>query len=282
MPTIRVDGIDLAYEERGSGPPVLLISPAASRATLWELHQVPALLAAGHRVITFDNRGMAPSSCPPGPYRLADLVADAAGLIRALGHGPVTVVGASMGAMIGQELALAHPELVVSAALLGTRARADRFRTAMTEASAERVRQGAAANGVRHVAVSLMCQLFSPRSLADDATVADWLDVLTAFPITGEGAALQYEATLAGDRREALSGVTRPVLVVSFSDDLIMPPFLGREAAEAIPGARYAEVPGCGHFGFLERPEVVNRILVDFLARTATASARPTDAAGRP
>ncbi|MEO3855330.1 alpha/beta fold hydrolase [Acrocarpospora sp. B8E8] len=267
MPTIRSNGVELSYTDTGSGPPVLLVSPAASKAGIWDLHQVPALLAAGHRVITFDSRGTAPSACPPGPYPLAELVADAAGLIRAVAGGPVRVVGASLGAMIGQELALAHPELVASAVLLGTRARADHFRAAMTRASADRVRRPETGSA-EHAAVAMMCQLFSPRTLADDRAAADWLDVLTAFPTTGEGPALQYEATLAGDRREALGGVRRPVLVVAFSDDLVMPPALGKEVADAIPGAKYAEVPGCGHFGFMERPQVVNRILVDFLSRT--------------
>ncbi|MBG0832641.1 alpha/beta fold hydrolase [Planomonospora sp. ID67723] len=268
MPTTAGNGIELAYEEHGDpgGPPVLLVSPAASASGLWTLHQVPALVGAGHRVITFDNRGTAPSSCPPGPYRLADLVEDTAGLIRELGCGPVAVAGASLGAMVAQELALAHPELVTGVALLGTRARADFFRAKMTAASARRVRVGDALDP-EHAAVALMCQLFSPRTLADDQVAADWLDVLTAFPIRGEGAALQYEATLAGDRRDALAGVRRPALVVAFSDDLLMPAFMGRETAGVIPGATYVEIPACGHYGFLERPSVVNRVLVDFLGR---------------
>lgn len=258
---IRSNGIELHVEQVGSGGPVLLISPAASRSGIWGLHQVPALVEAGHRVITFENRGMPPSSCPAGPYLLNDLVADTAGLIRALGHGPVAVVGASLGALVAQELALAHPELVTRAVLIGTRARADYFRTAMTRASADRVRRK------EWDVIALMCQLFSPRTLADDQVCADWHDLMTAFPIEGEGAALQYEATLAGDRRKALGGVRRSVLVVAFGDDLLMPPFLGKETADAIPGATYVELPGCGHFGFLERPQTVNRVLIDFLGR---------------
>ncbi|WP_066370592.1 alpha/beta fold hydrolase [Herbidospora mongoliensis] len=263
MPTTSSNGITLAYETHGdpSGPPVLLINPAASSSGMWTLHQVPALVEAGHRVITFDNRGTAPSSCPPGPYDLADFADDAAGLIRALGGGPVAVAGASLGAMVAQELALAHPSLVSGIALLGTRARADFFREKMTAASAHRVRSG------EGDPVAMMIQLFSARTLADEHVAADWYDLLTAFPIRGDGPALQYEATLAGDRRKALTGITCPALVVAFAEDLLMPPFMGREAAEAIPGATYTEIPGCGHYGFLERPALVNRVLVEFFKR---------------
>lgn len=267
MPTTTSNGITLAYETHGdpAGPPVLLLNPAASVQGVWTLHQLPALIEAGHRVITFNHRGTAPSSCPPGPYRLADFADDAAGLIREVAGGPVAVAGASLGALVAQELAVRHPDLVSGAALLGTRARADFFRAKMTAASAARVRGGG--SDPEHAAIAMMCQLFSPRTLADERVAADWLGVLTAFPVRGEGAALQFEATQAGDRREALAKIDCPVLVVAFAEDLVMPPFLGKETAEAIPGATYAEIPGCGHYGFLERPAVVNRVLVDFLGR---------------
>jgi pimeloyl-ACP methyl ester carboxylesterase len=57
-----------------------------------------------------------------------------------------------------------------------------------------------------------------------------------------------------------------PTLVVAFADDVMIPPPLSREVAAAIPGARYAEVPGAGHFGYLERPDEVNRLLLEFFA----------------
>ncbi|GAB1818969.1 alpha/beta fold hydrolase [Herbidospora sp. RD11066] len=263
MPTTSSNGITLAYERHGdpSGPPVLLINPAASSSGMWSLHQVPALVEAGHHVITFDSRGTAPSSCPPGPWDLSDFADDTAGLIGSLGLGPVAVAGASLGAMVAQELALAHPSLVSGIALLGTRARGDFFREKMTAASAARVRSAAGDP------VAMMIQLFSARTLADEPVAADWFDLMSAFPVRGEGPALQYEATVAGDRRKALTGITCPALVVAFAEDLLMPPFMGREVAEAIPGATYTEIPGCGHYGFLERPALVNRVLVEFLKR---------------
>src|ERR1022692_2439663 len=86
-----------------------------------------------------------------------------------------------------------------------------------------------------------------------------------AFPLRGPGPAAQYLATITEDRAAALKAIDRPCLVVGFSEDTLTPPAQCRETAEAIPGCRYLEIPACGHFGFLEQPDEVNRALVEFL-----------------
>jgi pimeloyl-ACP methyl ester carboxylesterase len=271
MPFVTVNGVRLSYTDSaasggpgGPGVPVLLVSPAAARASVWAAHQVPALLAAGFRVVTFDNRGSAPSDTPPGPYRVADLVADTAGLIRALGIGPCHVVGASLGAMVAQELALVRPDLVRSLVLLSTRGRTDFLRAALATVSAAAVR-GHTSLPPRYVAVNSLLQLFSPATLCADTAASDWLDLMLAFPQQGEGAAMQYEATAIPDRLAALTAVTTPTLVIAFTDDVIMPVSLVREVADAIPDARFAQFDHCGHFGFLERPDEVDKTIVEFL-----------------
>ncbi|GAA3462131.1 hypothetical protein GCM10018963_41440 [Saccharothrix longispora] len=94
----------------------------------------------------------------------------------------------------------------------------------------------------------------------------DWLDVLEyAGPSTGKGVRAQLELDDFGDRLAAYRDITAPCLVVGFADDRVLPPHLAREVADAIPGARYEEVADAGHYGFLERPEAVNRLVVDFL-----------------
>lgn len=268
MPLVTVNGLRLSYTSQGSGDPVLLVSPAAASSTIWQASQVPALLDAGYRVITFDNRGSAPSQVPPGPYRVPELVADTAGLIRALDLGPCRIMGASLGAMVAQELTLVRPDLVHSAVLLCTRGRTDRFRTLAAEVSARAVREGTGIDS-GYAALNSMFQLFSQLTLMRDDTASDWFDVLSAFPQRGEGAAAQYEATRIDDRLAALSGITRPVLVVAFTDDVLMPVPLVREVADAIPGSHYVQFDGCGHFGFLERPDQVNAAVLEFFARVA-------------
>ncbi len=255
----------------GTGPPVVLLAPAATRGDIWRTHQVAPLVGLGHQVVCLDARGCPPSVSPSGPFGMSDLVADVAGVITELGGGPARVVGASLGAMVAQELCLARPDLVHSAALLGTRCRADVFRRAAARASVHRLRSGPVptASDAESEAVSLMTQLFSPRTFDDDAAAADWLALYATFPLRGEGLAAQYQVAAdygaTTDRAAALTAIRTPCLVVGFEHDLVTPPAACRAVAGAIPGAVYREIPGCGHFGFLERPDLVNITLAGFL-----------------
>jgi pimeloyl-ACP methyl ester carboxylesterase len=267
MPVVNVGDLSLSYEICGDGEPVLLIPPAGTRSAIWSLHQVPALAAAGYQVVTFDARGTPPSSVPAGPYRLADLVHDAAGLITELSLGPCHLVGASLGAMTAQELALARPDLVRSAALLGTRGRTDFFRRVWARAAAARMRDPIPFTDWE--TVTQLRQLFGSATLADDRVAADWFALLRRFPQRGAGVAAQYEATVIADRMAALAAVTAPCLVVAFGDDALTPAGLCREVADAIPGCRYAEITRAGHFGFAEAPGELHPVLLDFLAASA-------------
>jgi len=266
VPTAIVSDTQVNYDVYGSGEPVLFIPPAGTRSAVWLNHQVPAFVAAGYRAVIFDSRGTPPSAVPPGPYRIGDLVADAVDLITGLDLGRCRIVGASLGAMVAQELALARPDLVAAAVMLGTRCRTDFFRGASARAYAARVRD---ANGdhADYDAVGAMLQLFSRRTLSDDRSAADWFAVFRNFPVRGIGPAAQYEATVVDDRRAALGKVRRPCLVVSFAEDVLTPPALCHEVADAIPDCRYVELDGCGHFGFLEKPDEVNALLLDFFAQ---------------
>ncbi|KQS71308.1 alpha/beta fold hydrolase [Modestobacter sp. Leaf380] len=267
--TVDVNGARLRCWSQGEGPPVLLLAPAASRAALWDLHQVPALIRAGYRVVTFDHRGTPPCEGPAGSFRLADLVADAAGLIGALGLGPCRIAGSSLGAMVAQELALVRPDLVVGMALLGTRARTTHFLDQLTVGTAALVRASADDVAPRYAATTGMALLFGRRTLADDDFTRQWLELAMTFPVHGAGPAAQYEAAHFPSRLDRLTAVEVPTLVLAFTEDLLTPPALCREVADAIGGARYVELAGLGHFGFLEQPEVVNEHLVEFFGQLA-------------
>ncbi len=69
-----------------------------------------------------------------------------------------------------------------------------------------------------------------------------------------------------GNRLTAYRSITAPALVIGFADDVVLPPHLGREVADAIPNGRYLEIPDTGHLGFIERPQVVNAAALKFFA----------------
>ncbi|MGA4846194.1 alpha/beta fold hydrolase [Streptomyces sp. G5(2025)] len=272
MPVLTVNSIKLNYYDNappgknGSTPTVLLVMGSGGSGRAWHLHQVPALVAAGFRVISFDNRGIAPSDeCPEG-FGIDDLVADTAALIEGLRIGPCLVAGISMGSHIAQELALTRPDLVDRMVLMATRARPDVLRDALTRAEMELYDRGVELPAAYGAVIQAM-QNLSPRTLDNDQQARDWLDMLELTRASGPGHRAQLAVGAMPDRRAAYRGIRAATRVIAFQDDLIAPPGLGREVAEAIPGAEFEVVPDCGHYGYLESPDTVNKSIVEFLRR---------------
>jgi pimeloyl-ACP methyl ester carboxylesterase len=134
MPNAIVNGISIDYATAGDGPPILLIGGTGQPADLW-FAQVSDLSAAGHTVITFDNRGCGRSGAPPAPYSVADMAADTAALIEHLGLGPRDVIGYSLGGYIAQELAVTRASLVRRLVLLGAAGLAPAYAVARARAA---------------------------------------------------------------------------------------------------------------------------------------------------
>ncbi|MET7356501.1 alpha/beta fold hydrolase [Streptomyces mirabilis] len=262
MPFVNANGIRLSYQRAGRGEPVLLVMGSGAAGRVWTMYQTPALNRAGYETIVFDNRGITPSDAPPGDYSLADMTADTLGLIEALDIGPCRIVGTSMGSMIAQELALARPDLVRSAVLMATRGRSDATRRMLLAADRE-LRADGITLPPKYAAARTVLEMLSPTTLNDDAAATGWLEL---FELTsGHTAPGQDAVDTVGDRREALRGLAVPCRAIGFGDDLICPPHLVAEVADAIPDCDYVEIPGCGHLGNLEKPDEVNTAVIEFL-----------------
>jgi pimeloyl-ACP methyl ester carboxylesterase len=266
MPRSAVNGINLSYDDYGSGDPVVLITGSGATGKMWTLHQVPALTAAGFRVITVDNRGMPPSDLCPEGFTIDDMVADTVGLIELLGIGPCRIVGFSLGAMVVQELLLAHPDLITQAVLSATRGRTDALRAAISAADLELAESGIVVPR-KYAAVVHATQFLSPRTQQDEHRIKDWLDIFEMSLVRPSVNRFQHGLDLVGNRLEEYRMIRSPCLVISFQDDLIAPPNLGREVADHIPGCWYEELAGCGHYGYLEQPEEVNSLIIDYFRK---------------
>src|ERR1700687_458560 len=131
MPTIRANGIQLFYEACGSGELLLLIPGFACDHSIWS--QVVPSLASQYRVVSFDNRGVGQSSAPDIRYSIREMADDAAALLEQIGARQAHVAGHSMGGLIAQELALAHPSKVRSLLLLSSCAKSDERGKALIE-----------------------------------------------------------------------------------------------------------------------------------------------------
>jgi pimeloyl-ACP methyl ester carboxylesterase len=274
VPVVEIDDVTVSFDESGSGEPVLLIPGTGARGRTWSLHQGPALVKAGYRVITIDNRGVGGSGPARPGLTIGDLVADTVAVIESAGVGPCRLVGSSLGAYIVQELLVARPELCRQAVLMASRARPDAFSRAVAAAELKLAGSGLTLPP-DYEAVTRARQNLSPATLQDEAAVQDWLDIFELSPTdrVDPGRRAQLAVVLDDDRRPAYRAIRVPTLVLSFAHDVVAPPSRGRELAATIPSARYVEIPDAGHYGFLEQPEAVNTELLRFFAPTDSGRA---------
>jgi pimeloyl-ACP methyl ester carboxylesterase len=269
MAVVRLNGIRLSYQLVGSGALVVLVTGTGSPGRVWQLHQVPALVTAGYQVATVDNRGIPPSDeCVKG-MTINDLVGDTAALIQHLSDGPARVVGMSLGARVVQELALARPDLVSQAVMMAAHGRRDVVMASFSAGERSLHDAGIELPPKYYAGVMAMLNL-SPRTLRDRQAAQEWLDL---FEFSGSLISASVRAQLEMEdfpnRLAAYGRIEVPSLVIGFADDLMIPSYLAREVAEVIPGAQYEEVEGCGHFGYLERPTVINNLLIKFFSSTS-------------
>src|SRR5262249_3487952 len=121
MPDVKVNGLRVHYETTGRGEPIVLLSGLGTDQSAWVLSQIPAFVDAGFMCVGVDNRDAGQSDKSPiEQYSIRDMADDATAVLIALDRGPVHVLGYSMGGMIAQELALAHPKMIQSLTLCCT------------------------------------------------------------------------------------------------------------------------------------------------------------------
>jgi len=267
MTLAAVGEIELDYERSGSGPALLAIMGMSGTALSWG---EPFLerLREHHEVIVYDHRGVG-ASTPLGPsITIAQLAEDAAGLIEALELGPVDVLGISMGGMIAQELALAHPDLVRTLTLgctycggagssLGSPEVLQRLTEAMMSGDRERaLRAGWEAN-------------VSPAYAADEAAWSYFLELAGRRAVAVPVVFAQMQACMAHDTHDRLPGLAAPTLVIHGTEDQMLPVANGRLIAELVPGSELEILDGVGHLFFWEQAE---RSAALIAAHTAVAA----------
>lgn len=270
MPKARTNGIELAYAEQGAGEPLLLISGIGYDR--WQWRRMLPGLAARHRVITPDNRGVGASDRPPGPYS-ADLLADdLLGLLDALGLPRAHVLGHSMGGFVAQAMALQHPERVDRLILASTHFGGPNALPVTPEALAilTDTECDPATRALRGLAVS--CAPGFAEAHPD--LIRDWLAERARQPLdpAAHAAQLAIGAALASPEASfeaRLGTLGMPTLILFGAQDRVVPPANGELLARAIPGSRLERIPDAGHFFPIETPEAANRAVLAFLGRPA-------------
>lgn len=262
----------LYFEVHGEGDPVVLIMGIGYDSSLWMPHQVPAL-APRFKVITFDNRDVGRSAEASGPYTIGEMADDVARVLDALEIQRAHLVGLSMGASIAQETAIRHRERVDRLVLSGPDAGPSR--RAFHPIAVWNWVKANDPTGATFVAQQFSW-LFSTAFLRDPAAVQQTLGFLSGnrSPVTPEAYERQARAYLEYDPADRLGTITAPTLVVVGEQDLLTPPWIAREVADAIPGATLEIVRGdrASHVLPLERPAEFNRLVTRFLTGQLTKS----------
>jgi pimeloyl-ACP methyl ester carboxylesterase len=269
MPEVQLGDVTIAYDVMGAGEPILLVCGCQQPAMAWLVGLAPVLTAAGYQVITFDNRGIAPSSSPPAPYSIAQMVGDAIGLLDHLDLDAVRVAGHSMGGWIAETMAAQHPDRVRAAALMGSCNVATAWEKAITTVERDLARLDAELPPLFYACEIL--RYLPNKDLQNDELVDGWLSMIGDQPPTPNPGRLgQYEAALAWsldlERTRVWSDIRVPCLVLAFEHDVDSPPQRAREAAAMIPGARYTEIADSSHLGIFTHADAVGRELIDFFA----------------
>jgi len=250
MLKLRVNGIQLAYERRGRGKPLLLLHGYPLDHTIWDA--VVPLLEHDFDLILPDLRGFGESEAPRTPYLLTDMAADLAALLDALGIERAAVAGHSMGGYIALAFARAWPQRLRGLGLVASQAVADTpERKSARYALAERVEK----DGVGEVADSM------PGLLTSDAGIQARLRALILQQSPwGVSAALR---AMAGrpDSTPVLAALEVPVVMIHGRADRLVPIERAREAAAAAPGATLVEIEQAEHMPMLEAPGQTARAL---------------------
>lgn len=252
MTTAHVNGIDLYYERKGEGAPLLFLN--GSGATLETTGMLVTPFAEAFDTAAHDQRGLGKSSIPPEPYTMADYAADAAALCDELGWDTFRVVGISFGGMVAQELAVTWPDRVERLALLctspgGVGGSSYPLHELASMPLEQRKEKG----------IELLDTRFTPAWLADhpgDAGLAEFManrELAEKSADQERGEAAQLEARRHHDVCDRLAKVTAPTLVASGRYDGIAPPANGAAIAERIPGAEQRLYEG-GHAFFIQDP----------------------------
>jgi pimeloyl-ACP methyl ester carboxylesterase len=265
MPSVSVRGLDIAYEDLGAGDPVVFIPPTGAAGTVWLAQTME--LSERYRCIVADNRDCGRSSYVEAPYMPADLGADIAGLMDALGVGAAHVVGYSLGGAAAQELAIARLDLVRSLVLVSTWAASDEwFKAQMRCWQALRCAHWDDDEAFWR---AWFPWVLSPRTYGTPGMVEGLIAFATAQEPRqrADGFLRQCEADIVHDASEGLPGVDAPAIVIVGEEDICTPPRYAGELCDLLPQAELVVIPELAHAALLEGPAPVNAAISEFLAK---------------
>ena len=266
----EVNGIKIAFDIRGCGPPLILVMGYRLNSRAWPLDFIDAL-AERFTVVLFDNRGTGLSDKPLFGYELSNMAKDVCGLMDHLEIARANVLGYSMGGAIAQELVCRYPERVLSLVLCATlcggrRAIYARSTVINIMHDLDGLDPAAAARRIWTVT-------YEPKYLATNIDKVErqmQRELETPTPL--HAADLQFQAFVDFDTSEALSSVRSPTLIMTGDGDVLIPARNSEVLAELIPDAQLAILPGFAHRVIWESTGQCVALIGNFLEQTQAAA----------
>jgi len=264
-------GLDVFYEEHGSGEPLLLMMGTGADHRFWA-GQVPAY-QEHYRTIVYDSRGVGQTTVPSDPTTcsMALMADDAAALLSALDIESAHISGLSLGSTVAQEMCLRHPARVRTAQMHGSWAKSDEWFNRMIETLEHPIKHGDLAAFIRYA----LMWITSPTFLATQPeAVAGMEQAFLDAPPAPAGVLGHIHADKTHDALDRLQSIACPVLVTSGEMDIQVPPRYGREVAENIPGADFHLFcgPQSSHLTCVEMTDEFNRVTLDWLGSYSSQS----------
>jgi 3-oxoadipate enol-lactonase len=262
MARITVNGIGVRYELDGppDAPVVTLSHSLATDLGMWQPQM--AALVPRFRVLRYDTRGHGGTDAPPGPYSLDGLAEDARALLTALGIESTHFVGLSMGGMIGQTLALTHPEMLRTLVLSDTAGAVSRESWPLWD---ERIEVARSEGMEAHVEPTL-ARWFTKGFIDAHPPMVDVVrDMIRSTPV--EGYAGCAEAIKHLDLLDRLPALRLPTLIMVGDEDPGTPPDTARDIQERIADSELVILAPASHLSNIEQPEQFNHALLAFLER---------------
>ena len=250
----------LWVDDRGDGPPVLLIAGLGDPAEAWTFQQEE--LSSRYRTIAFDNRGVGRSPLPDTPLTVAGMADDAATILDELGIDRADIVGFSGGSVTAQELAIQHPQRVKSLVLMGTFGKGDRYFEAVVRMFTWMIDVAPDP----HAFLEAFYLWIYTTHAHESGFVDQLIEEALAFPHQQSLDSMhqQLDAWASHTTLDRLGQVTAPTLVIAGGKDLVCPPHLGKAVADRILGAHFEVWPEAAHQPFQEEPARFNARLEAF------------------
>ena len=272
MPDIEIAGATLHCEVAGTGAPILLIPGLGLDHTYYRFG-VP-LLARRMQVLAVDPRGIGRSTKSPPPYSVESWADDFAGMIDKLGFGPIHVLGSSLGGAIALALAQRHPGRLKSLTVVGGFSELDRATELNFRLRLKLIEKlGMSDEVADYMGLWTLTRKFINSDAGYAVMRANQANIRTNSAESYSAfveALLRWGRCQPGQEQEPkftslLSSIKLPTLVVTSDNDHLIPKELSDLIAARISGAKLAVMPGAGHIPFMEQPENVARIVLDFI-----------------